>query len=697
MAVGARILSNNLSGKTATVTFIPVTGITSGTTQNLGQKTIPFNNITSHPYGYYHINVTEYDYTYVLHIPEPSYDQVFVVVDRMVNSDNYGAAVLNFTDITAEVVDLGVNALYWDNNDLIPLQDVGFMHIFTGDANYNEKLVIFTDVNLTEIGRYSGTTNNWDDQIIMGKWVSFEDSDNGVLKYFNGTTVYEYTWNPSTHYIDIENDYDSSTSDGSFIIKKFEEGQWDYNGNGESYLVNPADGTTSLLKTWLDGTLVTHVMCATSDFISVETRNQSNTGTTYTSMEIYSSSGTLLETISLTGNTYTGRYRNFIGTNKYCVTYYNDNDNSVDYKIIHYNSDTSTLTETSHVRGSNYTSINMVSDTDFYPESSNTNGGVVIMLYTVNGYTNVGEVVDYCDIVYMLPSQTSFTTYQYADGTTSSIGTWGQLTNFFRTYCGRGNNNFEIMTISSTGTTFATTEIPVSGVTNMNFYYLINRSLFNLLVDGYTTLHSILVNQSGQIEQTIINELASAWQYTSDTFGSVGYVGAQTTTGDTGYYIYSGVTGFTQTEYFNNSDRADVFEDKVTNLRPSNLVLHNSNSLSFRVLTPSGITDLLSFPEEWTNKNLRVGKDKFMLVYTSDADGFVNIVLYDLAGQILNSHTTTYTGWNNMWAIKDRFVVQCIDNGVSEYFLVNSTNATSVSLQDYDTENAPNDLLWWWD
>ena len=697
MAVGARILSDNLSGKTATVTFIPVTGITSGTTQNLGEKTIPFNNITSHPYGYYHINVTEYDYTYVLHIPEPSYDQVFVVVDRMVNSDNYGAAVLNFTDITAEVVDLGVDALYWNNNNLVPLQDSGFMHIFTGDANYDEKLVIFTDVNLTEIGRYSGTTNNWDDQIIMGKWVSFEDSDNGVLKYFNGATVYEYTWNPNTHYIDIENDYDSSTSDGSFIIKKFEEGQWDYNGNGESYLVNPADGTTSLLKSWSDGTLVTHIMSPSSNFISVETRNQSESGTTYTSMEIYDSSGTLLETISLTGDTYNSRNRDFIGTNKYCVVYYNGDDNSVDYKIVHYNGDTETLTETSHVRGSNYNSVNVICDNDFYPESSNTNGGVVIMLYTVNGYTNVGEVVDYCDIVYMLPSQTSFTTYQYADGTTSSIGTWGQLTNFFRTYCGRGNNDFEIMTISSTGTTFATTEIPVSGVTNMNFYYLINRSLFNLLVDGYTTLHSILVNQSGQIEQTIINELAGSWQYTSDSFGSVGYVGAQTTTGDTGYYIYSGVTGFTQTEYFNNSDRADVFEDKVTNLRPSNLVLHNSNSLSFRVLTPSGITDLLSFPEEWGNKNLRVGKDKFMLVYTSDADGFVNIVLYDLAGQVLNSHTTTYTGWNNMWAIKDRFVVQCIDNGVSEYFLVNSTNATSVSLQDYDTENAPNDLLWWWD
>ncbi len=38
MAIGARILSENLSGKTATVTFTPVSGTTSGETQNLGIK-----------------------------------------------------------------------------------------------------------------------------------------------------------------------------------------------------------------------------------------------------------------------------------------------------------------------------------------------------------------------------------------------------------------------------------------------------------------------------------------------------------------------------------------------------------------------------------------------------------------------------------------------------------------------------------
>ena len=146
MAVGARITSENLSGKTATVTFTPYTGETSGTTVNLGSKTIPFNNINTHPYGVYSLYLGEYDYTYTLTIPEPVTEaQLFVYVDRMSNSDNYGAAMLNFTDFTAEVIDLGVDSTYWNNSNIRPLQNSGFMYEFNGDNNYQEKLIIFTN------------------------------------------------------------------------------------------------------------------------------------------------------------------------------------------------------------------------------------------------------------------------------------------------------------------------------------------------------------------------------------------------------------------------------------------------------------------------------------------------------------------------------------------------------------------------
>lgn len=68
MAQGVRILSNNLNGKTGSVTFLPA----SGGTIDLGYQTLPFTYMTSYPYGEYQINVTEYSHTYSLMFPAPS-------------------------------------------------------------------------------------------------------------------------------------------------------------------------------------------------------------------------------------------------------------------------------------------------------------------------------------------------------------------------------------------------------------------------------------------------------------------------------------------------------------------------------------------------------------------------------------------------------------------------------------------------
>jgi len=69
MSIGLRIISNNLIGKTASVTFTPASG---GTPQNLGIQTIPFNNISQYPYGRYDINVLEYNYPYIFNVPAPA-------------------------------------------------------------------------------------------------------------------------------------------------------------------------------------------------------------------------------------------------------------------------------------------------------------------------------------------------------------------------------------------------------------------------------------------------------------------------------------------------------------------------------------------------------------------------------------------------------------------------------------------------
>ena len=68
MAIGVRILSDNLSGQTTNVTYLPDTG----GTIDLASKVFPFNYISSNYYGMYDCYVPTYGYTYSLNVPGPT-------------------------------------------------------------------------------------------------------------------------------------------------------------------------------------------------------------------------------------------------------------------------------------------------------------------------------------------------------------------------------------------------------------------------------------------------------------------------------------------------------------------------------------------------------------------------------------------------------------------------------------------------
>ena len=67
MAIGVRILSDNLSGLTTNVTYLPI----SGGTIDLGVQTFPFNYISSYYWGTYNCYVPTYATTYSILVPLP--------------------------------------------------------------------------------------------------------------------------------------------------------------------------------------------------------------------------------------------------------------------------------------------------------------------------------------------------------------------------------------------------------------------------------------------------------------------------------------------------------------------------------------------------------------------------------------------------------------------------------------------------
>lgn len=707
MAIGARITSENLSGKTATVTFVPYTGETSGTTVNLGSKTIPFNNINSHPYGVYSLYLAEYDYTYTLTIPEPTVEgvQMFVWTDRMVDSDNYGAVTLNFNDFTAEVIDLDVDATYWNNNDVYFTTESGFMYYFRGNNNGDERMVIFTDSSNVEIERYSGTTDNFSRGMLDSVWTYAEFGDLGILKYSDGNSVYTYTWDPETHWIDIEDDWSAETSDGTFIIKKYERSTeitgWTYNGDGQSYIVNPDNGTTTLFKTWTDGTYVRHRMNKSSNFIVVETENQSNeTGNSFTNFEICSSTGTVLETVSLTGATYNNHYSEFHGTNKYTTAYYDGDDWDVDYKIIHYNGNTDTLVQTSHVRGESYQNISVVGNNDFWPSFTNLNNGAVLLsFYNQIGWDSVGTQTTFCDFVYMLDNQTSFTTYVFANDTNKSFSNWGiQLSDMIRIVCDNGDDVLSLLTIMSGSTRVESMNVFVSDVNQVNYRWLGNKTLVQIFTNDANNVTYKYINSVGVVTDEVTSALNNTYGASMDNSGEVAYMTIQRAAGDggnLGYYVDGNTPDIGTTTYYSSTYTMDGFDSQTKEL-PDVIFLFAGGSGEFgRVLTSTGITDELNFPA-MTNFNIRMGKDKFMIVYQDASDNnYIKIKLYDYTGALINSTDTTNTSWNESWGVKDRFVVRFSGDGTNMFYLISENSVLPVITQNYDSETTINDYIWW--
>lgn len=68
MSIGIRILSNNLSGQTTDVIFLPQ----SGGTVNLGTQVFPFDYMSDYIYGTYNCYVPTYGYTYTLDVLAPT-------------------------------------------------------------------------------------------------------------------------------------------------------------------------------------------------------------------------------------------------------------------------------------------------------------------------------------------------------------------------------------------------------------------------------------------------------------------------------------------------------------------------------------------------------------------------------------------------------------------------------------------------
>jgi hypothetical protein len=296
----------------------------------------------------------------------------------------------------------------------------------------------------------------------------------------------------------------------------------------------------------------------------------------------------------------------------------------------------------------------------------------------------------------MLNNQTEFTTYVLTNDENRTMSTWGTLGNTYKVWGETTGNTIGLLTITTSGVTITDLNEPISGITQSDIYSIGDRAVASYTTNNGINYFFYLIGADGSVLDSLSPVLTSNYNYSINTNGDVAYL-HYTRVGDgesqDGYYVYSGSTGFTSTGYYTYNNEPNDFI-QPTFIDPSTMLLWNSGQLGYRILTNNGITEELSFPE-YNDINVTIGKDKYMVVYEDSGTGVIKINLYNFTGELLNSHTTNYTTWDDIYSAKDRFVVIFQGEGTKEFFLVSEETITSVMTDDFDGETTINDIFWW--
>ena len=110
------------------------------------------------------------------------------------------------------------------------------------------------------------------------------------------------------------------------------------------------------------------------------------------------------------------------------------------------------------------------------------------------------------------------------------------------------------------------------------------------------------------------------------------------------------------------------------------------------------ITSSLSIFLNVDESKLKLNKVLFSLSIKSRIFApFSTIKLYDFDGTVLNTLDTTYTGYDDFYAIGDRIFARFYNGSTDKYdmYMISADSIQSVSLSDFSTDWAPNDYIWW--
>lgn len=696
MPIGVIISSSNLSGLTANVTFYPF----SGGSVNVGTVTIPFNYLSTNPYGTYSIYVPSYNYTYTLIVnePSPSNTQSFTWLSTPPLNNIWVRAILNYNDLTAEIIQFtNLPTSEWNCGNLHPITEKGYGYYFYKISNNDNRYVVFTDSFGNIVGEYSGITSSYDEEYLDGHYSAFIDYDNGVIAYSDGQNYNEFYWNSGDiSFQAFENTYSSisnfTTKNGSMVIRLYD------NSNNEIlwYLLRPT--SSELLESLPDdGSYSYYYINNYCSFI----QKISKTGDTFTDITILEDvSGTTIDITILSADTYDSSYVYFYGYNKIGNVLYNDSDSDIEWFIHTFDRNTNSAVLDTHLRGSDYlyfsspsTSPNEYNDVtpgdNFYCLFYNTNFNFIYKL---------GYEVSYLEIMSLFSGNSSFTTTIYQDSGIYDKYFYFNFScgNDLITLCSTGDSYTTIYTLTNTGVNFIPTQY-YDDFSNLNIFRFGDRVVF-INRDGEVSndANLYLIGGNELLDTLYLIPANGSFDYITQWGLFMYYDNEQNN-----YYVNETVDNFVEIDTFTDSySSSRVYWGLGYQIRTIATV--NNNNGQVVLLNYSMKQGPFTLPINGgtcDGYNLEIGRDKLLYVYKQPTwSGNYTINLYDFDFNLVFSEDTNYTNTWEVTAAKDRYylIYQNPDNNNYTLTLISNSLTQSVDISDYNSNRTINDFTYWY-
>jgi hypothetical protein len=602
------------------------------------------------------------------------------------NSTNLGYSILNFDgNVIYGPVDLGYNndnvdGGNWYVDDIFPFTNSGYVIYLYTNAGTSKRASIYLDYSGQIIGEYSAATNNTSYNMLNGKFACHIDYDNNMFNYSDGKTYKSRSFDGFDYMFGIPYYYWDGNIDNGFVV-------FNANGNVNTYILVTMEKEIPL-TTWsgMDNEIKIF-QYSNSNFIT--TLNY-NTGDTYTFFNIYSSTGSILQTIDLTlSHDYNNFDLSYFGTNKLNIVFYNDGDTSIPFLIYTYDGETDTLISTTHPH-TNYSSWDGFYDTLYGGDSNFPSQDFHLIFYTTSGSTD-GDFYEliYCSILSYFNGDTEFRNpHIVCSGNTInrvSIYTGFLGSSFIRFF--NDNNGFlTLLVITSEVTSLV-------DVTQLNTLDTYNFGTFNV---GDTFIFTTYSNYSSAGTFYAYDSMGNQLDYKLfyggfDEYRRYGTFYFETDPG--AYYFNTKNSQFVLTDYYYvttpNIYYTETFEGS------SNILLIRYDMINtVRLLSEYNFTPEVILPLTYYEPTYLIGKDVILYLYFNENNNVV-INLYNTSFGLLQSITTPYNSISSSILIENRAWVQFQDGGTYINYMVSANGIKMVESTTNNNSRVPNDYYWW--